>query len=643
MKKIEELKNLAIEYNQAYRKGTPLVPDAVYDKLMEEIKELDPTVDLFPQQLMDPVSGERKSKLPIPMYSLEKIKSVGKLRKWISDTWQLEALDRIIITPKYDGISLCVDEMKGHCWTRGNGEVGQRSDEWYSKMNQNKYGTYLTGITYGEAIIKKDIFEKIKGDFKTARNLVAGIFNADSPSDMIEYVDFVRYGYEADNLSKSILLDGLRQEFNSTDYTTFYASMFVKMEGFENNYLDDDQLTQILDDLFCVANDTYCCDGIVIEVDDAFKRNELGRLPNNNPRYAVAYKDPKWVDSYKTTVREIEVGVSRNGKLTPVAIFDPILINGVTVTRATLHNMQTVFDENIAEGSEILITRSGDVIPYFLETVTFDVEKVRKLADDLATCPHCGEPTKWDGADLVCENPQCKPKMIDSILFFCKIMEFEEIGEPTVRKLYENGCRTIDQLLGAASTREELIKILGKSSGAKLHAQIKTLKENGCSLAKYMTAMNLFEGTIAEKTAQMIFNNLEESAVNDYLLNCRNKDFYLKIKKSLLGIKGVAEKTAQCFLGALSFLSTERPLVKISFIREELKEIKGIAVFTGFRDKDLEKKAISAGYQIGSSITNKTTVLVMKELGSGSSKEDKAKKLGIQIVTKEQFESEVLL
>ena len=183
-----ELEKLIIKHNTSYRDGNPEISDKEYDELMNELGEIYPESELLNKSILEKPKS-RKENLPVRMASLDKKKSLDEIKKW-AESVNIKETDIIIITPKYDGISLLTSGS--NCWTRGDGFIGQNSSEHYSLMNS---GEILRAEVFGEAIMKKKVFEeKYSSDYKSARNLVAGLFNRDIPSIFLEDVDFIKYG-----------------------------------------------------------------------------------------------------------------------------------------------------------------------------------------------------------------------------------------------------------------------------------------------------------------------------------------------------------------------------------------------------------------------------------------------------------------
>ena len=632
---IKELEKAIKGYDKAYRDGDPLITDMEYDLLLDQLREKDPGNELLKKAVIEDIdsSNPRMEDLPIPMYSLEKVKTIEDLKKTIS-SWGLRGDDKIIITPKYDGISLCVDENEQKVWTRGDGIQGQRSDSHYKAMRNGKVimGRSHFGHTFGEAIFRTTSFLKLKGDYKSARNCVAGLFNSpEVNARILDGVHYVRYGTSRTDLDKMTQLDEMYKFFAGvTDYMVVPAIYF-------NN--DENVLKGTLNTVFERLTGDYKCDGLVIEVNKAETRNRLGRLPNNNPRYAVAYKDPDWSERSETVVKGIEWNVSKDGKVKPVILIEPVDLCGATVQRASAYNAKYVCDNRICKDAKIIIARSGDVIPKHLKTLSYESTSFQTMCDEMMICPSCGEPVKWDSTqtELVCINPNCDQKNVSELVYFFSTLGTEECREPTLRKLFNAGLMTPHDIL--KSTPEELMEIegIGASLSKKLCSQFLSYKTKGLPLARLMAASNVFGGVLSEKTCQMIFDNLSEEDLQKFL-DCE------PIKKEhLLNIDGVGEVVAEAFIRGCNLYSTLPDLgVPFSYINQPKKkaaENQMNVCFTGFRDKEWEERLINAGHKIASGVTSKTTYLVVKDQSSASSKKVKANSLQIPIYTKEEWET----
>ena len=496
-----EQENLELQirtYDANYRAGTPICTDEAYDKLVEELAQKFPDSILLKKGVIEQKQKEsRKQKLPLPMYSLNKVKSLDEIKQWLKSN-NISDDELLVITPKYDGISLCVEESFDFCWTRGDGEVGQRSDNHYVRMNDKCCGKNT--LSFGEAIMSKEKFLKYKDKFANPRNMVAGLFNRDEPGDELEDVEYIRYGSNKNDLSKAEQLGELNK-LNTTRVNFYICDLAWLTE-------------EKLDNLYKSWSQDYQIDGLVIDINNSQLREELGREENMNPKYARAYKNPEWSGSAEVKVTGVTWQVSKQGKLKPVINIEPTEVSGVTIENVTGYNAAYVFDNNITEDSIIKIIRSGDVIPKHIETISFDGYECTLLQDEVSICPCCSQPTKWDETmiELICTNPDCQDKQIAKLVHFFSTLEIEDFGEPSIRTFYLHGFKTIEAILNMKQIDIVDIEGFGVKSSVKLLSQFGKLKSEGVCLAKLLHAYDYFDGMIGEKTIQKIFDESENFA-----------------------------------------------------------------------------------------------------------------------------------
>ena len=550
---------------------------------------------------------------------------------------------------------MIVDELTHKAWTRGDGVEGQKSDKHFSRMNSvhsdnSKYAH--PDYTWGEAIIKKITFAQLqdnpKFEYKNARNMVAGLFNAPGGyhSPYIRNVDFIRYGSDLP-LNKGEQLAEMKEIYgkNVSDSVEVFIEEILE--------LSDDELNIFLDkELHDRFDDEYKIDGVVIEVNEYEIREKLGRLPNGNPAYAIAFKREEWCDAYQTRVTGIELGVGKTGVVNPVILVNPVEINGATVNRVTGYNMSYMIDNRICKGALIEITRGGDVIPKHLKTLSFNNNVFEQFMDECVVCPSCGEPLKWDTTmvNLVCTNDDCKEKVISELVYFFRTMGCEEFEEPTLRKLYDAGYKTVASIV--ALQTDQLQEILGEIIGRVVSQQIIRVITEGVPLARYLSALNIFDGKIAENTCQKILDNLPEYCIDrivnggEHLENLTERFYWVD---NLIKIPGVGSVIAKAFMEGIQKKRTKVQFpVNFSYIQtpKQAAPVDGermYVCFTGFRDKELEEALTAKGHVVLNGVTKECTLLVVKDLNSTSSKMNTARKRGIRIVSLEEFTNEIFL
>lgn len=606
------LEKKVIKANTAYYAGNPIMTDMEWDELIDELKRTQPESELLKKGSLaiDKISGERKEKLPIPMFSLEKVKSLEELNEWAS---QFEKGTRFCVSLKYDGISLLVSNTK--VWTRGNGYEGQSSMDRFVYVN-DKSEFWGHKYLWGEAIMPKSKFEKYleSGEYKTARNLVAGQFNADNfIPEIVKDIDFVCYGSDAYTLKSEFL------SLQKLPHLTY-----GKWEN-ESPFQSTD--IQIFNTFFECGLKEYVVDGLVIEVDDKEKCEKLGRLPNGNPRYAVALKLPEWFEKQVTEVKSVEWNVSKDGKIKPVAIINPVELGGVTINRATCYNASFVVDNKIAPRSRVELIRSGDVIPKILRTIESNEAELHSMLDDITECPECGEPTAWDSGmvEIKCVNPNCKGVRLRKMVYFLETIGVEEFGEPTLKRLYEYGIDSIEKLFNAKLEDFKSVNGLGGAKYKDLQKQKSKLYSKEIPVSKLMTALNCFKGVIGEATSQLIIDEL---------------GFGKHTMEKMLEIKGVGVESAKAyysgfeeFIGLIEGEFKEiYENLKLVYERPKIAQTGKSVCFSGVRDKELQDKLASMGHKIASGVSKNLTVLVVADVNGSTSKISKAKEYGVHVV-----------
>jgi NAD-dependent DNA ligase len=314
---INELKEKIKQANEAYRVGSPIMSDSEYDRLVEELSLLVPDDELLSKVGHEIGDESRKSRLPIEMGSMNKIKSMDDLDDWCR-LKNISKSEIVVITPKYDGLSLCVNEFTNEAWTRGNGVFGQKSDSHYQYIGNQLEKNSLVQFTYGEVMMSKKTFiEKYSSEFANPRNLVAGLLNSKEVSEILKDTNFIKYGAVTTQefSTKTEVLQFLNQ--NQSTKVPYVVSKI------------SDLTEDFLISLFNEFSVEYEIDGLIIEIDNIRLQNQLGReTSSNNPVWARAFKHPSFEQSAETEITGITwTGLSYNGVRTFV-LDDPNITSG---------------------------------------------------------------------------------------------------------------------------------------------------------------------------------------------------------------------------------------------------------------------------------------------------------------------------
>ena len=601
---INELKEKIVKANEAYRIGKPIMSDKDYDQLVEELELLSPNDDVLTKVGHVVADETRKSKLPIEMASMNKIKSMNDINDWCR-LKNITSHNFVIITPKYDGLSLCVNETTSEAFTRGDGTYGQKSNEHYSRIGNHLSKTSFS-FTYGEVMMSKKTFlEKYSSDFANPRNLVAGLLNSKEATDALKDCDYIKYGaIQSRNMfqSKKQILDELNS--NQSVKVPYHICRI------------SDITEELLINLFHEYSVDYEIDGLIIEINDLNTQITLGReTSSNNPVWARAFKHPSFEQSAETEIIGISWNVSKQGYLKPTLHISPVKLDGVTVSNVTGNNARFVKDMGIGVGAKVIVKRSGMVIPIIadvIETVEFQMPDVDNI--------------DWNenGVELVTLTETDDQKLKKNISFF-EILESDNVSEGVITQLWDAGYKTISDILNLTTSDLEKIDRFGKRKAKIVHDSIQKSVTN-VSLSKLQHATGIFKGLGSKKLLLL-------------------EDFVTKpTVDQIMSIEGFAEISAKSYVDSYDeFFNFVKDLpITISEKVEVVKtgnDLDGKQfVFTGVRRKDLEEVIVSRGGVIGGSVSKNTTYLVMKEKGSGSSKETKAISLGVTILTVEELE-----
>lgn len=603
MDRVKELVDILKRANESYRLGDEVMPDETYDKYVDELRSLDPNnkfLDKIGTELMD---KERMEELPVQLWSMEKVKTIEELTKWTKSK-NIPLSTMVVLSPKYDGISLATLEPERKSWTRGNGMIGQRSHEHFSHLDTNQ----LTGniITWGEAIMsRKKFFDNHSDDFKNPRNLVGGKFNDKTPDpEVLKDIEYIRYGMVTDDFN----FETKSEQFDYLNETQRSKVPYIKIELGE---LTEDYLK----DLFIEWNVEYELDGIIIEVDSLELREKIGRERNNNPGFARAFKGD-FEEVKDSVVLSITTQVSKRGYLKPVVNIEPIELNGVTVTNPTGYNFRFIKEMGIGVGSIVRVKRSGMVIPKIIEVV----ERVDFEMPDI------GVPIKWNesGVELITTEMTDTQRMKQIESFF-KILGVDNVGEGVIRNIFDGGFKTIRDILSMSVEDFKKLDRFGVRKAQKTFDSIHS-KMNDITLSKLQHASGMFENLGSKKL--LLLEHLDENSKME------------EISK----IDGFSDISAENYINGIGkfneFYEEIKDFVSVkkTEVIETTNELKGYSfVFSGFRNKELEEKILKLGGEVKSSVTKNTTHLVLKTIGEMKSKEVKANKLGTIIMDSEEF------
>lgn len=647
MNRMRELVSILNRASEAYyAQDTEIMSNFEYDRLYDELTALEeetgviiansPTMHVG-YEAVEELPKERHDQ---PMLSLAKTKSREELRDWLSGK---EAL----LSWKLDGLTIVLTYAGGKlvkAVTRGNGEVGEVVTNNARVFRNVPLAIPFQGelILRGEAVITYSEFEKInsrieeaEAKYKNPRNLCSGsvrqLNNEITASRNVHFYAF--------SLVKA---DG--EDFHNSRSAQFD---FLTRQGFdvvESRLVNPDT---ILDEITYFENKIPSydvpSDGLVLIYEDISYGQSLGRTAKF-PRDAIAFK---WADELReTTLQEMEWSASRTGLINPVAIFEPVELEGTTVSRASVHNVSIVRGLKLGIGDRITVYKANMIIPQIAENLTqSDSLKIPEV------CPVCGQPTQIrqvnDVQSLYCVNPECDAKKIKAFTLFVSrdAMNVDGLSESTLEKFLARGfLHEFADIFRLNRYEQEITQMegFGEKSYGNLIDSIE--KARNTTLARVIYGLGI-----------------ENVGVANARLLCRHFRFSLEALREatmeeLGDVDGIGEVIAagiyDYFHDAGRMEQLERLLREVNIIQETTTEgaqtLAGMSfVITGslehYENRNALKDEIEAkGGKVTGSVTGKTTCLINNDTASQSSKNKKAKELGIRIISEEEFMEEYL-
>lgn len=646
IKRMKELINTLNNASSAYYNQTPIMSDYEWDKLYDELETLEYITEIVlagspTHNVGYSVADELKEvKHNHSMLSLDKTKSVDDLVKFIGN-------NDCFISVKCDGLTTSLRYLDGKlvsAETRGDGERGQDVLQNVLTMNnvpkEIPYKDEL--IIDGETIIGWDTFRKINDELATdkkyshPRNLVSGSLQLlDSKEAADRNMRFVGWrvikGFEHKNPSYDLFL---------AEENGFEIVPFVK---FSKGHTKDD-LISFLDDVRALAEEANIpYDGAVIAIDNYKVAESMGRT-DKFFRHSMAYKYED--ELFETTLTNIEWNTSKTGLINPVAIFEPIDLNGAVTTRATLHNITYIKDMMLGIGDRIRVYRSNMVIPKVHDSI--DKSGNFTIPD---RCPICGSPTKIvkdnDSEVLICTNDDCKGKLLGKLSHAVSknALDIDGLSEVTIQKFIDLGWLTSIGDIYHLSDHEKEMSMLegfGKRSVMKLLDSIE--KSRNTSLQRFIYSLSI---PLVGKSASKDISNEVDGDFDTFMhtLSVYGAEYF----KNIPGIGDSIMNSMNDFFkkhcNGIYDLSKEFTFEKpISFaITDDIKSLVGKTfVITGsleyFENRDAAKAEIELhGGKVSGSVSAKTSYLVNNDIESTSGKNKKAKELGIPIISEDQL------
>ena len=652
-KRIEELVELLNQAGKAYYEaGQEIISNLEYDKAYDELVRLEEETGIVlsasPTQNVgySVATALPKEEHASPMLSLDKTKSVETLQSFLGE-------QKGILSWKLDGLTVVMTYEKGEfvkAVTRGNGRIGEIVTENAKRFRNLPLRIPFKGrlVLRGEALIRYSDFAKINEEipeegakYKNPRNLCSGSVRQLDPKITWErrvyFFPFTLVSVEEGEDGASRESGGL-PDFHNSHEAEFE---FLEQQGFQvvgRRAVNKEELPGAVSDFSeQVKKNDFPSDGLVLLMDDISYGKSLGTTAKF-PRNALAFK---WEDEEeKTILREVEWSPSRTGLINPVAIFDPVELEGTVVSRASLHNISYLEDLKLGIGDEITVYKANMIIPQIGENLT----KSGQLPIP-EHCPACHEETKIvqdkEAKMLYCENPHCPAKRIKQFALFVSrdALNIEGLSEMTLEKFIGKGfIQELPDLFSLKEHKEEIIAMegFGQKSYDKLIENAEKARET--SLARLLYGLGI--GGIGASNARVLSEAFHENA----------EELSRAELSEVVSIKGIGpilgESIVRYFKEEENCRLFRKLLSILHLHREEKAENTALSgkvfVITGslnhFQNrKELEEEIRKAGASTASSISKNTSYLINNDKNSTSSKNKKAQELGIPILSEEDF------
>ena len=652
-KRIEELVELLNQAGKAYYEaGQEIISNLEYDKAYDELVRLEEETGIVlsasPTQNVgySVATALPKEEHASPMLSLDKTKSVETLQSFLGE-------QKGIISWKLDGLTVVMTYEKGElvkAVTRGNGRIGEIVTENAKRFRNLPLRIPFKGrlVLRGEALIRYSDFAKINEEipeegakYKNPRNLCSGSVRQLDPKITWErrvyFFPFTLVSVEEGEDGASRESGGL-PDFHNSHEAEFE---FLEQQGFQvvgRRAVNKEELPGAVSDFSeQVKKNDFPSDGLVLLMDDISYGKSLGTTAKF-PRNALAFK---WEDEEeKTILREVEWSPSRTGLINPVAIFDPVELEGTVVSRASLHNISYLEDLKLGIGDEITVYKANMIIPQIGENLT----KSGQLPIP-EHCPACHEETKIvqdkEAKMLYCENPHCPAKRIKQFALFVSrdALNIEGLSEMTLEKFIGKGfIQEFPDLFSLEEHKEEIIAMegFGQKSYDKLIENAEKARET--SLARLLYGLGI--GGIGASNARVLSEAFHEDA----------EELSRAELSEVVSIKGIGPILGESIVRYFKDEENCRLFRKLLSILHLHKEEKAenaalsdkVFVITGslkhFQNrKELEEEIRKAGASTASSVSKNTSYLINNDKNSSSSKNKKAQELGIPILSEEDF------
>lgn len=643
----EELRNLLNYHSHKYYvEDDPEIGDYEYDMLQRELAGIEKEFPelITPDSPTQRVGGSAEGMFEpvvhaVPLESLQDAFSLEEVRSFDDRVRAVFADAEFVVEPKIDGLSVALEYENGvfvRGSTRGDGNVGEDVTANLRTVNSIplRLKKDVTIEVRGEVYMPKKVFAKLVEEqeengektFKNPRNAAAGSLRQKNPqitaTRKLDIFVFNIQRYDGNEIT------GHKQSIE------FLKELGFKTVPFCNKFGNIDGVIGELERIGEMRSSLpFDIDGAVIKTDSFAQRTEIGSTAKF-PRWALAFKYPP--EEKETTLIDIEVAVGRTGVLTPTAVFEPVLVAGSTVARATLHNQDFIDEKDIRLGDRVVIRKAGDIIPEVIKVVSHAENSEKYTLPSV--CPSCGANVirEEDEAAVRCVNPECPAQLLRNLIHFCSrdAMDIEGMGDAVLEKLVANGLLTRASEIYTLKkedfmtlegfkdkSSQNLVDAIEKSKSNDLAKLVFALgirhvgQKAGKILAEYFETMeNIMNASLEDIASIEGFGGIMAKSVADFFALEQSKREIEALAAYGVNMASQKEKIDNRFEGKTFVLTGTLP----TYSRNEASEI-------------IEK----FGGKTASSVSKKTSyVLAGEEAGS---KLIKAQSLGITILTEEEF------
>ena len=636
---LQAIKTLNLWAKHYYILDDPIASDEEYDTLYHQIKEFEAknpnqiAKDSPTQRVGDNIlESFSKSEHIERMWSLEDIFDTQELQEWINRVSKGENL-LFTIDPKFDGASLNLLYENGKlqkATTRGDGFIGENVTQ-----NAKTIQSIPLSIPYtdrieisGECVIAKNDFERLNKErlengetiFANPRNTAAGsLRQLDSKITAKRTVQYIPWGVGFCTIEENSFFE-LMQKIRSFGFLTSPFSKLCKnLQEIEESYQN-----------LISKRDSYpiMLDGMVIRIDSIALQKNLG-FTIKAPRFACAYKFP--AIEKKAKILDITLQVGRTGVVTPVAILEPVMIEGAKVARATLHNFDEIRKKDILINDSVILIRSGDVIPKIIKSLPSLRDGTQKKCEIPTHCPICGSELLIEEKLIKCQNLSCKARLKNSLIHFIskKALNIDGLGKRIIDLLFERG--KITKIEDIFSLQYEDLEGLEGFKDKKIHNILNAIKESkGIDLWRFINALgieHIGEGA-SKKLANTFGLEFYQKDFDDFITL---DGFGEEMANSLIEFCHINQERIKNLLNILTPKTTQTPQSTTNLSGKTF-------VITGTlsqKRESYQEILESLGAKVSSSVSKKTDFLLCGE--EAGSKLAKAQELGVKILNEKDF------